>query len=155
MCRRLGADHAINYKDTSSSSSLDFAAVVHKKTAGKGVDLIIDLVGQAYWHRNTASAAMEGTIVLVAAMSGSVIEQFDLRALLNKRLALRATTLRTRDADYQARLRDEFVNRALPQLAAGTMGVTVDEVYSWQRVGEAHKKMEANTNAGKLICLVD
>ncbi|CAK7211804.1 hypothetical protein SCUCBS95973_001248 [Sporothrix curviconia] len=158
LCRNLGADHAVNYKDTSAA---DFAEVVAHETNGRGVDLIIDLVGQSYWHRNTESAAMEGKIVIVAAMSGSVIEGFDLRALLNKRLSVLATTLRTRNAAYQAQLRDMFVERVLPQLASKpnpankAMGVTVDEVFSWQRVGEAHKKMEANVNAGKLICLVD
>ncbi|OAA55070.1 quinone oxidoreductase [Niveomyces insectorum RCEF 264] len=151
LCRRLGADHAVNYK----TGPEDFAEVVRRETGGKGVDLIVDLVGQAYWHRNTASAAMEGKIVLVAAMSGSVIENMDLRALLNKRLWVLATTLRTRSADYQGRLRDVFVAKALPHVAAGTMGVTVDEVFPWNRVGDAHKKMEANANAGKLICVVD
>ncbi|CAK7228171.1 hypothetical protein SBRCBS47491_006813 [Sporothrix bragantina] len=158
LCRQLGADHAVNYKDTNAP---DFAEVVARETNSRGVDLIIDLVGQSYWHRNTKSAAMEGKIVIVAAMSGSVVEGFDLRALLNKRLSVLATTLRTRDAAYQAQLRDVFVERVLQHLASKpspadeTMGVTVDEVFSWQQVGEAHKKMEANVNAGKLICLVD
>lgn len=158
LCRQLGADHAINYKDESSP---DFSDVVARETDGKGVDLIIDLVGQSYWHRNTASAAMEGRIVIVAAMSGSMIEGFNLRALLNKRLSVLATTLRTRNAAYQGQLRDVFVEKVVPKLAGAgrderaSMGVTVDEVFSWQRVGEAHKKMEANVNAGKLICVVD
>ncbi|CAK7198884.1 hypothetical protein SEUCBS139899_001552 [Sporothrix eucalyptigena] len=160
LCRQLGADHAINYKDTSTP---DFAEVVARETNGRGVDIIIDLVGQSYWHRNAASAAMEGKIVIVAAMSGSVIEGFDLRQLLNKRLSLLSTTLRTRDAAYQVRLRDVFVEQILPHLAnkpalkenGRSLGVTVDEVFPWQRVGDAHKKMESNTNAGKLICVVD
>ncbi|KAL1903518.1 hypothetical protein Sste5346_000146 [Sporothrix stenoceras] len=158
ICRKLGADHAINYKD---ESSRDFADVVAHETNGKGVDLIIDLVGQSYWHRNTASAAMEGRIVIVAAMSGSMIEGFNLRALLNKRLSVLATTLRTRNAEYQGRLRDVFVEKVVPKLAGAgrnereSMGVTVDEIFPWQRVSDAHKKMEANVNAGKLICTVD
>ena len=150
LCKSLGADYAINYR-----TDEDFAAVVARETGGRGVDLIVDLVGQEYWHRNTASAAMEAKIVLVAAMSGSVIENFNLRALLNKRLWVLATTLRTRSAEYQGKLRDAFVEKALPHLAAGSMTVTVDEVFSWTRVGDAHKKMESNANAGKLICLVD
>lgn len=71
---------AVNYRTEK------FADVVERETAGAGINLIIDLVGQNYWHANTASAAKEGKIVLVAAMSGSIIEGIDLRTLLNKRL---------------------------------------------------------------------
>jgi len=60
--------------------------VIEKEMWGRGVDLIIDLVGRDYWHRNTESAAKDGKIVLIAAMSGNMIEGFNLRALLNKRL---------------------------------------------------------------------
>jgi NADPH:quinone reductase-like Zn-dependent oxidoreductase len=113
------------------------------------------LVGQSYWHRNTASAAKEGKIVLVAAMSGSMIEGFNLRALLNKRLWVLATTLRTRDSTYQGKLRDKFVEIAMEHLRTGKMKVTVDKVFPWTQIADAHKRMESNANAGKLICVVD
>lgn len=80
LCKSLGATIAINYKEK------DFAEVISSATDGRGVDLIIDLVGRDYWDRNTATAAMDSRIVLVAALSGSHVEKFDLRALLNKRL---------------------------------------------------------------------
>jgi NADPH:quinone reductase-like Zn-dependent oxidoreductase len=149
LCKSLGADFAINY------NSADFAEVISREMGGKGVNMIIDLVGQNYWHRNTEAAAMEGKIVLVAAMSGSMIEGFNLRALLNKRLWVMATTLRTRDAEYQGMLRDKFVDVAMENLKNGRMGVTVDKIFSWKDVAEAHKRMEANVNAGKLICVID
>ncbi|KAI1299483.1 hypothetical protein F5Y03DRAFT_366079 [Xylaria venustula] len=150
LCKSLGADFAVNYR-----TGEDFAKVIERETKGKGVNLIIDLVGQEYWHRNTASAAMEGRIVLVAAMSGSMIEGFNLRALLNKRLWVLATTLRTRGAEYQSELKKVFMGKALPHLANGSMRVTIHKVFSWSEVAKAHKMMEANTNAGKLVCLVD
>ncbi|KAG4443231.1 hypothetical protein IFR05_001274 [Cadophora sp. M221] len=149
LCRSLGADVAVNYNKES------FADVVQRETAGAGINLIIDLVGQSYWHANTASAAKEGKIVLVAAMSGSMIEGFNLRALLNKRLWVLATTLRTRDSTYQGKLRDKFVEVAMENLRTGRMRITVDKVYPWGEIAEAHKRMEANINAGKLICVVD
>ncbi|KFZ24333.1 hypothetical protein V502_01195 [Pseudogymnoascus sp. VKM F-4520 (FW-2644)] len=149
LCRSLGADVAVNYRTEK------FADVVERETAGAGVNLIIDLVGQNYWHANTASAAKEGKIVLVAAMSGSIIDGFDLRALLNKRLWVLATTLRTRDYTYQGKLRDKFVDVALENLGTGRMRITVDKVFPWSEIAEAHKRMEANTNAGKLICVVE
>ncbi|KAI0904538.1 hypothetical protein F4823DRAFT_634187 [Ustulina deusta] len=161
LCKYLGADFAINYR-----TGEDFSRVIERETEGKGVNLIIDLVGRDYWHRNspllshagkgnTASAAMEAKIVLVAAMSGNMIEGFNLRALLNKRLWVLATTLRTRDADYQAKLKNVFLEKALPHLAKGTMTVTVHKVFPWSELAAAHKMMETNTNAGKLICIVE
>ncbi|OBT68074.1 hypothetical protein VE03_01495 [Pseudogymnoascus sp. 23342-1-I1] len=149
LCRSLGADVAVNYRTEK------FADVVERETGGTGINLIIDLVGQNYWHANTASAAKEGKIVLVAAMSGSIIDGFDLRALLNKRLWVLATTLRTRDSTYQGKLRDKFVDVALDNLRTGSMRITVDKVFPWSKIAEAHKRMEANTNAGKLICVVE
>lgn len=93
--------------------------------------------------------------MLVAAMSGSMIEGFNLRALLNKRLSVLATTLRTRDSTYQGKLRDKFVEIAMEHLRTGKMKVTVDKVFPWTQIADAHKRMESNANAGKLICVVD
>ncbi|KAH8819003.1 hypothetical protein F5884DRAFT_715912 [Xylogone sp. PMI_703] len=149
LCKSLGADVAINYR------TQDFAEIVNKDTNGRGVDLIVDLVGRDYWHRNMASAAMDSQMVLVAAMSGSIIDDFNLRDLLNKRIWVLATTLRTRDAAYQRRLRDKFLELAMNPLARGDMKITVDKVYSWSQTSDAHRRMEANVNAGKIICTVE
>jgi NADPH:quinone reductase-like Zn-dependent oxidoreductase len=150
LCKSLGADFATNYR-----SGEDFADVVTRETSGRGVDLIIDLVGRDYWSRNVASLAMDSRIVLVALMSGGVIDEFNLRLLMNKRIWVLATTLRTRSKEYQRELRDRFEELALPGLSEGTMRITVDKVFSWKEVGAAHKRMESNVNAGKLVCLVD
>lgn len=139
----------INYR------SADFSTIIAKETSGLGVDLIIDLVGRDYWAKNMACASKDSKMVLVAAMSGSMIDNFNLRDLLNKRIAVLATTLRTRDSVYQGRLRDKFVEIALGPLATGEMKVTVDKVYPWTQIADAHKRMEANLNAGKIICTVD
>lgn len=150
LCKSLGTDFASNYR-----KGENFAEVAARETDGRGVDLIIDLVGHDYWDRNIESLAMDSRIVLVALMSGGVIDEFNLRKLMNKRIWVMATTLRTRSKEYQKELRDKFVELALPGLADGSMRITVDKVYSWKDVGEAHKRMEANANAGKLICVVD
>ncbi|PWY90228.1 quinone oxidoreductase putative [Aspergillus heteromorphus CBS 117.55] len=150
LCRSLGADFAVNYR-----SGEDFAAVVQRETHGRGVDLIVDLVGRDYFHRNMASAAMDSRMVLVAALSGSKVDDFDLRALLNKRIWLLATTLRTRDADYQGQLRDLFCEKILPHITAQEVRTTVDKVYPWTEVADAHKRLESNVNAGKIICIVE
>jgi NADPH:quinone reductase-like Zn-dependent oxidoreductase len=149
LCKSLGADVVVNYR------SQDFAEVIEKETGGQGINLIIDLVGRDYWHRNIECASKDSKIVIVAAMSGSIIDNFNLRALLNKRIWVLATTLRTRDSEYQGRLRDEFVRLAINHLAAGKMRITVDKVFPWTEISAAHKRMEANINAGKIICVVD
>ena len=149
LCKSLGADVVVNYR------SQDFAQVIEKETGGQGINLILDLVGRDYWHRNTECASKDSKIVIVAAMSGSIIDNFNLRALLNKRIWVLATTLRTRDSEYQGRLRDEFVRLAMNHLAAGRMRITVDKVFPWTEISAAHKRMEANIKAGKIICIVD
>ena len=148
LCQSLGADVAVNYR------SDDFAEVIKRDTNGQGVDLIVDLVGRDYWHKNMAAAAKDSKMVLVAAMSGSMIDNFNLRDLLNKRIWVLATTLRTRDSNYQGMLRDRFVELAMGPLESGDMKITVDKVYSWSEISDAHKRMEANVNAGKIICTV-
>lgn len=150
LCKSLGADFAINYK-----TGEDFDKVVNRETNDHGVDVIIDLVGRDYWHRNVASAAKDSRIVLVALMSGGVVDECNLRALMNKRIAILPTTLRTRSKEYQKELRDLFVELALPAISEGRIGATVDKVFSWKDISQAHKRMEANVNAGKLICVVD
>ena len=149
LCRSLGANVAVNYRTT------DFAEVVKQKTGGRGVDLVIDLVGKDYWHKNMQVAAMDSRMVVVAAMSGSKIEDFNLRDLMNKRIWLMTTTLRTRDTSYQEKLRDTFVEKIMPHLANGRAKVVVDKVYPWTKVSDAHKRMESNANAGKIICVPD
>ena len=149
LCKSLGADVVVNYR------SEDFAEVIKYGTEGRGVDLIVDLVGRDYWHKNMASAGKDSKMVLVAAMSGSMIDNFNLRDLLNKRIWVLATTLRTRDSTYQEKLRDKFVELAIDPLASGEMKIIVDKVYQWTDISDAHKRMEANVNAGKIICTVD
>ncbi|KAF2100712.1 putative quinone oxidoreductase [Rhizodiscina lignyota] len=149
LCESLGADVAVNYKKE------DFAEVVKRETDGRGVDLIVDLVGKDYWLRNVASAAMEAKMVIVASLSGSVIPDLDFRVFLNKRLMIQGTTLRNRTAEYQNNLRDAFVEKCMYHFAVGNMKVPIDKVYPWTQVADAHRRMEANINAGKIICTTD
>lgn len=146
LCESLGADLAINYK------SADFAPAVEKATAGHGCDVIVDLVGHDYWTRNLQCVAPDGRIVLVASLSGAILEPFSVRDMLVKRLTVVATTLRARSAEYQIALKERFVEAAM-----GDPGikVVVDRVYKWEDVGDAHRRMEGNLNAGKIICTID
>ena len=149
LCKSLEAGFAINYRTS------DFVEVIQEVTNGRGVDFIVDLVGRDYWHKNIRVAAMDSRIVIVALMSGSQIDNFNMRDLLNKRICLMTTTLRTRNAEYQRRLRDSFVEKMMPHLASGKVKAVVDKVYDWTEVSNAHKRMESNVNTGKIICVVN
>jgi NADPH:quinone reductase-like Zn-dependent oxidoreductase len=148
LCKELGADVAIDYRTPA------FDEVVKRETAGRGVDLIVDLVGRDYWARNVASAAMDGKIVLVALMSGGLVEQVSLRELMNKRLSILPTTLRTRSAGYRQELRDKVMELVVPELESGEIGLVVDRVYPWTAIADAHKRLESGEGAGKVICRI-
>lgn len=150
LCKDLGADFAINYR-----SSEDFAEVIARETHGQGVDLIVDMVGAAYWARNVASAALDARIVIIASLSGSKIPDFDLSKLQRRRISVLTTTLRSRSPEYQLSVRNFFHDRILPHLVSGRIKMTIDKVYSWKDIVNAHKRMEANANAGKIVCRVE
>ncbi|EJU02933.1 quinone oxidoreductase [Dacryopinax primogenitus] len=145
-----GASHAVNYKKQ------DFAVEIDKATNGKGVDVIVDFVGQDYFSRNINLLRTDGRLVLLATLSGKEIPNVDLGPILYKRIHIGGSTLRTRSLEYQAKLTSRFVDEVLPYIK----GETVEEsplktylytVYPWQDVAEAHKDMEANKNTGKIM----
>lgn len=150
LVKSLGADFAINYR-----AGEDFAETVARETDGQGVDLIVDLIGTDYWERNVKSAAVDSRIVIIALMSGSKIPNFDMRPLLTKRAWICTTTLRVRQPEYQVKVKEFFVENILPALAERKIKTVVDKVYNWSQIGEAHERMEANQNSGKIICTVD
>lgn len=150
LVKSLGADFAVNYR-----AGEDFAEVVARETDGQGVNLIVDLVGANYWAQNVASAAVDSRIVIIAMMSGGKIPEFDMRPLLTKRMWICNTTLRVRSVDYQIGVRNFFVKNILPALVERKIKVTLDKVFSWKQIGEAHERMENNVSAGKIVCVVD
>lgn len=150
LCKDLGADFAINYRN----SAEDFAEVISQQTKGRGVDLIVDMVGAAYWARNVASAALDARIVIIASLSGSKIPDFDMSALQRRRIGVLTTTLRSRSPAYQLSLKGFFEDKILPNILSGRIKTTIDKVYSWIDIVEAHQRMEASLNAGKIVCNV-
>lgn len=85
---------------------------------------------------------------LLAFMGGSLVEQFELRDVLVKRLKIEGSTLRSRDPEYQTRLRDKIVEDVLPDLVAGKMRLVIDKVFGWEEIVEAHEYMESNQSMG-------
>lgn len=148
ICRELGAEVAINYKDG------PFAPHVLDATDNRGVDLILDFVGAAYWKQNVSALTLDGRMVLIALLSGAHVEHVNLGALLGKRIQLTATTLRTRSVEYKIRLTREFADFAMPRFADGRLRPIIDRILSWEHVAEAHQYMEANNNIGKIVLTV-
>lgn len=124
----LGATAGFNYK------TQDFAQEVLAATDGRGVDVIVDPVGQSHFQKDLVATARDGRIVLLATMSGAVAREVDLGLILSKRLRIEGSTLRSRDLAYQQRLRDKVVEEALPGIVDGTLKVVVERVFDWKDV---------------------
>jgi len=145
VCRELGAEATIDYE------SEDFARRVDEITDGRGVDLIIDFIGAPYFHPNVESLALDGRIVQLATLGGSTVEQVSLRQLMSKRAQLLASTLRSRRLAYKIQLTQEFAADVLPRFVDGALEPVIDSVYDWTDVADAHRRMENNENAGKIV----
>lgn len=150
--KQHGAHVGINYK------TQDFAKEVAKETDGRGVDVVLDFVGQAYWLGNMDSLARDGHLVLIGLMSGAVTsDPVNLGPLLYKRLRVEGTTLRSRTIDYQGKLLHDFTEKALHKLFSRAKGgegldLVIHKVFPWEQVADAHREMEAAKNIGKIIC---
>jgi putative PIG3 family NAD(P)H quinone oxidoreductase len=148
--RELGADKAVNYKATP-----DWDAQILAATGGRGVDVLVDFVGASYFERNTNVAGRDARWVLLGLMGGSKLpDGADMGKLLFKRVRLEGSTLRSRDPEYQGRLRDKLAEY-LPHFApGGKLRVFVDTVLPMEQIQEAHRLLEANKTTGKIICTV-
>ncbi|KAK0728483.1 hypothetical protein B0T26DRAFT_173462 [Lasiosphaeria miniovina] len=147
--RELGATAALNYKDVEH----DWAEAVLARTGGKGVDFVVDFIGAPYLQRNLDAVARDGAICILGLMGGAVVEKLDISKLLLKRARVEGSTLRSRDEEYQGRLRDKL-EEYLPQFESGVLKVFVDTVLPWERIVEAHQLLEKNTTMGKIICTI-
>ncbi|KAI0927495.1 hypothetical protein AcV5_008022 [Taiwanofungus camphoratus] len=147
-----GATNVVNYK------TQDFAAEVKKVTGGKGVDVIIDFVGQSHWHKNIDALAVDGRMTMLGLLSGAEVASFNLGPILYKRLRIQGSTLRARSTDYQANLIARFKQDALDSITGsdgfGPLRTYIHKVYPWTEIQEAHREMEANKNSGKIIAEV-
>ena len=140
----LGLNVGINYHDE------DFAAVIAERTERRGVDVILDVIGAAYWAQNIASLATKGRMIVVGTMGGGKFEA-DLGALMARRASVRGTVLRARPLEEKATLTQNFARRWLPLFASERIVPVVDRVYPLAEVAEAHRYMESNANFGKIV----
>lgn len=141
--RSFGAARAVNYRTE------DFVAVVKQETGGKGVDVILDMVGGSYIQRNIEAAAPWGRIVNIAYQE-SFKAEVNFRPVLTKRLTLAATTLRGRDSSQKQAIRDALAREVWPLLGTKVRPVT-DRVFPLAEAGQAHDFMEKTGHIGKIM----
>lgn len=145
-CVALGARRAINYR------SEDFVAVLMEQTQGRGVDVILDMVGGDYVRRNFAAAAKGGRIVNIAYQNGRIAEA-DIAIMLAKQLTWAATGLRGRAPDAKGAIRDALLARLWPCFADGTLRPMVDAVFPLADAMAAHRAM-GGAHLGKILLRV-
>ncbi|MFN3672508.1 MAG: NAD(P)H-quinone oxidoreductase [Bosea sp. (in: a-proteobacteria)] len=143
-CRDLGADHAINYRDE------DFVAGAKAATGGRGVDLILDMVGGDYISRNYDAAAESGRIVQIAFLNGPKAE-VDFRRLMMKRLTHTGSTLRPRTIAEKAAIAAELQAKVWPLIEAGRCKPVMFKTFPLAQAAAAHALMESNAHIGKIV----
>jgi NADPH:quinone reductase-like Zn-dependent oxidoreductase len=142
--RELGLEHGV------ATSEGDWTQRVLELTHGRGVDVILDLVGGPYLAGNQKVIATRGRMIVVGTTGGPKAE-IDLRALMGKRATMVGTVMRARPLEQKIALARLFSDRVVPALAAGTLVPVIDTVYRPEQVGDAHRRMEANETFGKLL----
>jgi len=145
-CIALGTKRAINYR------SEDFVAVIQAETGGKGVNVILDMVGGDYVQRNMAAAAPWGRIVNIAYQKGATVE-VNFMPLMLKRLTLTGTTLRNRSVAEKAVIRDAVARDVWPLVAAGKIKPVVEARLPLAEAGKAHEIMAASGHIGKILLI--
>jgi NADPH2:quinone reductase len=144
FCEDLGAAKAINYKKES------FADVISNITSGKGVDVILDMVGGDYVQNNIRSLANDGRLVMINMMMGKDV-QVDLSLVMTKRLTITGSTLRSRDTVFKATIAKNLEETIWPLLASGKIKSVVNKVFPAQKAADAHRLMESSGHIGKIV----
>lgn len=143
-CKKLGADVAIDYNKE------DFVAAAKQATDGKGVNLILDMIGGDYVDRNFEAAAVEGRVVQIATQKGTKVT-IDLRRLMLKRLTHTGSTLRARPVADKAAIARALEAKVWPLLEAGKVRPVIDSTFPLTRAADAHAHMETSLHIGKIV----
>lgn len=145
--RKAGADVAINYRNQ------DYVTEVRSHTEGKGVDVILDMVGGSYIERNLRCLALEGRLVQIAFLQPSKVE-VDWMPLMTKRLTFTGSTLRPRPAAEKARLASALRSEVWPLIEAGHYRPSIFREFELANAAEAHALMESSEHIGKIVLKV-
>ena len=145
FCRKIGADHAIDYR------AQDFVVEVLKITEKRGVDVILDMVGGPYIPKNISLLALDGRLVQIAFLQGSMVEKFNLLPVMVKRLTLTGSTLRPRTLAQKAAVARELRDKVWPLLDSGAVKPLIHATFPTEQTREAHALMESSAHLGKIM----
>jgi NADPH:quinone reductase len=143
-CEQLGAERAINYKKE------DFVEVVKSVTNGRGINVILDMVGGDYVPRELSALADEGRLVLISTLNG-VKTEVDLRAIMSRRVWVTGSMLRSRAPEFKAGIARSLLNKVWPLLESGAVKPVVHATFPLERAADAHRLMESGSHIGKIM----
>jgi NADPH2:quinone reductase len=146
---KLGADAAINYR------TQDFVAEVKTLTEGKGVNVILDMVGAPYMARNIRCLGMDGRLVMIAFLQGSKAQDFDFVQIMVRRLTLTGSTMRPRTTAQKAAIAADLRQKVWPVLNEGRCAPVIHATFPLAQAAEAHRLMESSQHIGKIILSVE
>lgn len=147
-CLELGADAAVDYR------AQDFVEEVKAFTGGKGVDVVLDMVGAPYFARNIRCLRLDGRLVMIAFLNGHVAESVDLRPIMVKRLTVTGSTMRPRTTAEKGEIAAALEAKVWPLLAAGRCGPRIHKVFPLAEAAAAHRLMESSAHIGKIMLSV-
>ncbi|MOA05342.1 Phthiocerol synthesis polyketide synthase type I PpsC [compost metagenome] len=143
-CESLGADKCFNYKTE------DFEAEIKTLSDGKGVDVILDMVGGSYIPKNINTLADEGRLVFINAMKGFRTE-VDFLKVMQKRLTITGSTLRPRPNSFKAQIAQNLVKHVWPLIEQGKIKPIIYKTFPLEKSNEAHALMESSEHMGKIV----
>jgi NADPH2:quinone reductase len=145
-CRELGADLAINYRLE------DFEEAVASATSGRGVDVVLDMIGGDYTQKNLNSLADEGRLIQIAFLGGMKV-QLNMRDLMTRRLTWTGSTLRPRSVPFKGAIAARLERQVWPLFGAGRIGPVVYATFPLAEASSAHRMMEESRHIGKILLL--
>ena len=145
-CERLGAERCINYRDA------DFVSEIRELTAGRGVDVVLDMVGGAYFARNVDVLAPEGRLVEIATLQGAKAE-LNIQTIMQRRLTITGSTLRARPIADKGAIAEAVHRHVWPLLESGAVKPIVYATFPLRDASAAHRLMESSAHIGKLVLI--
>jgi NADPH2:quinone reductase len=147
-CRSFGADAAINYRNS------NFEEEIARLTAGRGVDVVLDMVGAEYAAANVRSLAPGGRLVIIGFMGGRIADGIDLPRIASRRLVITGSTMRPRSAEDKGDIAQALKNRIWPLLDKNQSGPEIHKVFPLADAAQAHRLMEDGSHIGKIVLQV-
>ncbi|HEV2986236.1 MAG TPA: NAD(P)H-quinone oxidoreductase [Vicinamibacterales bacterium] len=146
-CERLGAERCINYREA------DFTAIVKQLTSGRGVDVILDMVGAEYFPRNIDVLAMEGRLIEIATLHG-VKAEVNIQTVMQRRLTVTGSTLRARSVAEKGAIAQALRRHVWPLIESGAVKPVIHATFPLREAAAAHRVLESGSHIGKIVLVV-